>query len=283
MQEALYCQWDKERLKVLLYGTAAALPVSTLMHASVKRAFTDTNSNVIQLPQTPAGQKVVKSQRVGAISPGHPTFEAAMRSITAATPSRGAGTPGLSRYATEVAVTQAQSPACTFAARLQDVADTPPKPTVSEKPRVRLKQASGRAPMRALKLSIQQPTVASGTTDTAAIPISAASTARKLPAASKVDTTTSRSGKVATKGFSHFHSRYTFGLTPSVLLVTLLAMHDCHLCHHSAPVADCTTPQTVLQTMDPLSLTPLSFTGATAIANFCIYHKHWAAHPSLSP
>lgn len=228
MQEILHFQWDNERLKVLLYGTAAALPVSSLMHASVRRAFTDFGCDKLQLPQTPAGQKVVKSQRLGGISPGHPTFEAALRSITAATPGRGAGTPGPSRHAHEAATDKMQSPVLTFAARLQDVADSPPKPAVLDRPRTRLKQASGKVPMRAFKLSANQsaakpsligqpaaipgftgqPATARSLTGKAARTKGAVSTVYQLSATSSADRSLSVSSTASTTGFSHFHSRY---------------------------------------------------------------------------
>lgn len=205
MQEALHCQWDRERLKVLLYGTAAAVPLSTLMHDSVKSTILDVSSSVIQLPQTPSGQKFAKCQRIGGISPGHPTFEAAMRSATAVKP--GAGTPGLSRYASEAALARAQSPVDTFAARLQRVADSPPKPIVQERPRVRPKQVSGRAPMRALKLAIQQPAAASVPTGNAAVAAPAAPVKQLVPADFKADSIAARSRTAASKGFSQFHPR----------------------------------------------------------------------------
>lgn len=206
MQEALHCQWDRERLKVLLFGTAAAVPPSTLMHRdSVNSSIPDVSSSIIQLPQTPTGQKFARCQRVGGISPGHPTFEAAMRSATAVKP--GVGTPGLSRYASEAALAKAPSPVDTFAARLQRVADSPPKPVAQERPRVRPKQASGRAPMRALKLSIQQPAAASIPAGNAAIAAPAAPVLQLAPAGFRANSIAARPRTAASKGFNHFHTR----------------------------------------------------------------------------
>lgn len=206
LQDFLYCQWDKERLKVLLYGTTSALPVSSLMHASVKRALTDTSSSKPLLPQTPAGQKVVKSQRVGGISPGHPTFEAAMRSVTAATPGRGAATPGLSRYANEAPSQKAQS-ALTFAARLQDVADSPPKPAVADRPKLRMKQASGRAPMRTLTLSTDQSAAVPVVTGKVTNSVLSVPSVQQLAANRNQENRLPDRSKASSQGFSYFHSR----------------------------------------------------------------------------
>ena len=214
LQDFLYCQWDKERLKVLLYGTTPALPVSSLMHASVKRALTDTSGTEggqkPLLPQTLAGQKVVKSQRVGGISPGHPTFEAAMRSVTAATPGRGAATPGLSRYANKAASQKAQSPALTFAARLQDVADSPPKPAVADRPKLRMKQASGRAPMRTLKLSTDHSAAVQVVTGKVTKSVLSVPSVQQLAANRNQENRLPDRSKASRQGFSYFHSRCIF-------------------------------------------------------------------------
>ena len=206
LHDFLYCQWDKERLKVLLYGSTPALPVSSLMHASVKRAFADTSDSQPLLPQTPAGQKVIKSQRAGGISPGHPTFEAAMRSVTAATPGRAAATPGLSRYGGEAASHKPQSPAFTFAARLQDVADSPPKPAVADRPRLRMKQASGRAPMRTLKLSADQSAAASAVTGKVTKPVLSLPSVQQLAANRNRENRVTERSNAPSQGFRYFHS-----------------------------------------------------------------------------
>ena len=234
MQVALYFQWGSQLLKVQLFGSAPALPVSSLMHASIKSAVLDASPSHLAL--TPAGQKLMKAQRAGGISPGHPTFEAALRSIKAAPASKGANSPGLSRYAAESAPSTLQSPApSTFAARLQAAADSPPKPALLSKPRVRLKSAPGRAPMKSLQLSIGQPTAAPNAaakvkTASAKAPGAAAKITRPAAGASCATGTAAEAGSALPseqakpagqqrflhgsnaecKGFAYFHSRYGY-------------------------------------------------------------------------
>lgn len=232
MQTALYFQWGSQLLKVQLYGSAPALPVSSLMHASIKSAVSDTSP--CHLSSTPAGQKLMKAQRAGGISPGHPTFEAALRSIKAATASKNADSPGFSRYAAEAAPSTLQSPApSAFAAWLQAAADSPPKPALLSKPRVRLKSASGRAPMKSLQLSIGQPTAApdaAAKEKTVAAKASGAAAKFTRPSARAASETSAlanansalsnaqakpasqhrllQSSNAEHKGFAYFHSRY---------------------------------------------------------------------------
>ena len=159
LHETLQFLWHQEQLHVLLVGKATAPAPSALNHAAIKRSASDITSTPVKaslcLPETPTGQKVIKSQRVGGISPGHPTFEAAMRNSTTATPSRqkAESTPGPSRYAQQAASDRAAAPA--FEARLQEMADSP-NPAVPERPRVRLKRAPGTVPLRSLRLSVNQ-------------------------------------------------------------------------------------------------------------------------------
>lgn len=204
LHETLQFLWHQEQLHVLLVGKATAPAPSALMNAATKRAASDITNTPVKaslcLPETPTGQKVIKSQRLNGISPGHPTFEAAMRNSTAATPSRrqAANTPGPSRYALEAAPERA-APA--FEARLQEMADSP-KPAVPERPRVRLKRAAGTVPLRSLRLSVNQqaePAKLSGLTTLQG------STKGSARAVSMAAAGTNSQAK-ATKGFSFFHS-----------------------------------------------------------------------------
>ena len=201
LHETLQVLWHQEQLHVLLVGKATAPAPSALNHAAIKRSASDITSTPVKaslcLPETPTGQKVVKSQRLGGISPGHPTFEAAMRNSTTATPSRrqAGSTPGPSRYAIEAAPEQAAAPA--FEARLQQMAHSPTA-AVPERPRVRLKRAPGIVPLRSLRLSVNhqaEPAKLSGLTtkqgSAKAVGVAAAGT---------------NSQTKATKGFSFFHS-----------------------------------------------------------------------------
>ena len=199
LHEALQFQWHQEQLHVLLVGKATAPAPSALTNAASKRSASDI-SNIkasLCLPETPTGHKVIKSQRLGGISPGHPTFEAAMRNSSTATPSRwqAPNTPGPSRYAIEAAPERVAAPA--FEARLQEMADSP-KPALPERPKVRLKRAAGTVPLRSLRLSINQHA------EPAKLP---GPSARQGPAKAlrKAAAGTNSQAK-ATRGFSFFHS-----------------------------------------------------------------------------
>lgn len=202
LHESLQLLWNQEELHVLLVGRATAPAPSALTNAAIKRSVTDISDTPTKaslcLPETPTGQKVIKSLRLGGISPGHPTFEAALRNSTTATPSRrNAGhTPGPSRYALEAAPDRALAPAPAFEARLHEMADSP-KPALPEKPRVRLKRAAGTVPLRSLRLSFNQqaePAKPSGPTTRQA----------SAKAASKA-TASANSQAKASRGFSFFH------------------------------------------------------------------------------
>lgn len=199
LHETLQLLWNQEQLHVLLVGKAAAPAPSALVNAATKRAASDITNTPIKaslcLPETPTGQKVIKSQRLGGISPGHPTFEAAMRNSTAATPSRrqAGNTPGPSRYALE-AVPEATAVSA-FEARLQDMADSP-RPALPERPRVRLKRPAGTVPLRSLRLSVNQQ----------AEPAKLSVPSAKQGAAKAVGIAAAGSQAKATKGFSFFHS-----------------------------------------------------------------------------
>ncbi|KAA6419435.1 MAG: abnormal spindle-like microcephaly-associated protein [Trebouxia sp. A1-2] len=156
LHDSLRLLWRRTQLQVVLSGKATAPPQSALMHAAVKRTVSDISNTPFEagfaLPQTPTGQKVVKSQRVGSISPGHPTFEAALRNSTAATPSRrqaADNTLGLSRYALEAAPDTLALPAAQsqFADRLTEVAISD-QPAPPKRPQVRLKRSAGAVPLR---------------------------------------------------------------------------------------------------------------------------------------
>ena len=205
LHESLQLLWHQEELHVLLVGKATAPAPSALVNAAIKRSATDISDTPIKaslcLPDTPTGQKVFRSQRLGGISPGHPTFEAALRNSTTATPSRQrpGHTPGPSRYAPEAAPDRALAPAPAFEARLQEMADSP-KPALPEKPRVRLKRAAGTVPLRSLRLSVNQqvePAKLSGPTTR----LASAKAAGKAAAGAN-------SQAKATRGFSFFHSGY---------------------------------------------------------------------------
>ena len=190
---------------MVLVGKATMPPQSALVNAAVKRAASDVSSTPIRacpsLPETPTGQKVIKSQRVGGISPGHPTFEAAMRNSTAATPSRQrpAQTPGPSRYAIQAATDIATAPA--FETRLQGMSDSP-MALVPEKPRVRAKRAAGTVPLRSLRLSVNQQA-------------EPARPAEKLAKAARKSAADGSRQTKPTKGFSYFHSGYVMQLIES--------------------------------------------------------------------
>ena len=208
LQHSLQFLWRTSHLHVVLSGKAVAPPPSALMYAAVKRTMSDISDGPYTagsaLPQTPTGQKVVKSQRVGGISPGHPTFEAAMRNSTANTPSRrqAGDTPGLSRYALEAASNTPQ--AASFADRLKDLANSP-EPAPPARPRVRLKRTAGTAPLRSLRLSVNQQldTVPA----TAAMIKPAAALGKTAELAGRAGGVR-KAGTVSTKGFSFFHSGY---------------------------------------------------------------------------
>ncbi len=210
LQANLQFSWRKLSLPVVLSGKATAPPPSALLYANVKRTVSDFSDTPRKagsiLPQTPTGQKVVKSQRLGGISPGHPTFEAALRNSTAATPSRrrAADTPGMSRYAMEAAPDAMQ--AAPFADRLKEFADSPECiPVLSERPRLRLKRSAGTVPLRSLRLSVNQ--------QAEAMP-SRALVTKLTAAAAKPGEPSGRAGSsraqgsTAIKGFSFFHSGY---------------------------------------------------------------------------
>ena len=198
LHETLQLSWLQEQLAVVLVGQAMAPAQSALMNAAVKRSVLDIPSTPIKagpcFPETPTGQKVIKSQRVGGISPGHPTFEAAMRNSTAATPSRRrhGDTTGSSRYATWPAPDTAAAPA--FEARLQEMSGSPTA-VLPQKSRSRLKRAAGTVPLRSLRLSVNQRVE----------PAKPSGLGVKALCKAAVD------GKVHTKstnGFSFFHSGY---------------------------------------------------------------------------
>lgn len=201
LHEPLQLQWLHEQLHVLLVGRAAAPAPSALQNAAIKRSASDISGTPTKaslcLPETPTGQKVVKSQRLGGISPGHPTFEAALRNSTTAMPSRHAGhTPGPSRYALEAAPDRAAA-STLFEARLQEMADSP-KPAQPEQPRVRLKRAASILPLRSLRLSLnQQPESAK--------PPGPSTRQGLAKAVSKAGAGANSQAKV-TRGFSFFHS-----------------------------------------------------------------------------
>lgn len=188
---------------MLLVGRATAPAPSALMNAAIKRSATDVSATPskasLGLPETPTGQKVIKSQRLGGISPGHPTFEAALRNSTTATPSRqhAGHTPGPSRYALEAAPDRALAPAPAFVTRLQEMADSP-RPALPENPKARLKRAAGTVPLRSLRLSVNQqaePAKPSGPT-----------TRQASEKAMSKATAGAHSQAKATRGFSFFHS-----------------------------------------------------------------------------
>lgn len=213
LHDSLQLQWKKTRLQIVLSGKATAPPQSALMHAAVKRTVSDISNTPFEagfaLPHTPTGQKVVKSQRVGGISPGHPTFEAALRNSTAATPSRrraAEDTPGLSRYALEAAPGALALPAAQFrfADRLTEVANSP-QPVPPKRPQVRLKRSAGAVPLRSLRLSVnQQPDAMPAQ---AVLTKPAAVRGKTVEAAGRGGSSR-KAGPVATKGFSFFHSEY---------------------------------------------------------------------------
>lgn len=203
LHETLQLAWQQEQLAVVLVGRATAPAQSALMNAAVKRSVSDITSTPIKacpcFPETTTGQKVIKSQRVGGISPGQPTFEAAMRNSTAATPNRRrpGDTAGTSRYGTEAAADTAAAPA--FEARLQEMSDSP-KPALPQRPRTRLKRAAGTVPLRSLRLSVNQqeePARHSG-------PSAKEGSAKALGKAAM----DGKSQAESTKGFSFFHSGY---------------------------------------------------------------------------
>ena len=207
LHDSLHFSWRKEHLHVVLSGKATAPPPSALIHAAGKRTMSDISDTPCKagsvLPHTPTGQKVVKTQRVG-ISPGHPTFEAAMRNSTAATPSRqrAGDTPGLSRYAAEVASDGVQ--VGSFLGRIQELANSP-EAAPPERPRVRLKRCAGKVPLKSLRLSVNQQVVTEPLMSLAAKPTSAA--ARHGAPASR-NGSSGDPGKIGHQGFSFFHSGY---------------------------------------------------------------------------
>ena len=210
LHDSLHFQWKKAHLHVALSGKATAPPPSALMYAAVKRTVSDIGDTPLKansaLPHTPTGQKVVKSQRVGGISPGHPTFEAAMRNSTAATPARrrAGDTPGLSRYAIEAAPDAAQAPA--FADRLNELAGSP-KHAPPERSRVRLRRCAGTVPLRSLRISVnQQPDAAPSVTALAKPAFVSAVTKAGEPVIRAGSS--KRSGSLTSKTFSFFHSGY---------------------------------------------------------------------------
>ena len=224
LHDSLRLLWRRTQLQVVLSGKATAPPQSALMHAAVKRTVSDISNTPFEagfaLPQTPTGQKVVKSQRVGSISPGHPTFEAALRNSTAATPSRrqaADNTLGLSRYALEAAPDTLALPAAQsqFADRLTEVAISD-QPAPPKRPQVRLKRSAGAVPLRSLRLAVnQQPDVMPAQ----AVLTKPASVRGKTEAAGRGGSSR-QAGPVATKGFSFFHSEYVackLHLTESML------------------------------------------------------------------
>lgn len=213
LHDSLQLLWKKTQLQVVLSGKATAPPQSALMHAAVKRTVSDISDTPFEagfaLPQTPTGQKVVKSQRLGGISPGHPTFEAALRNSTAATPSRRRAaddTPGLSRYALEAAPKTLALPAAQpqFADRLTEVANSP-QPAPPKRPQVRLKRSAGAVPLRSLRLSVNHQ---SDAMPAQAVPTKPASARGKTVEAAGRGGSSRKAGPVATKGFSFFHSEY---------------------------------------------------------------------------
>ena len=201
LHETLEFLWHQEQLHVLLVGKATAPAPSALNNAAIKRSASDITSTPVKaslcLPETPTGQKVIKSQRLGGISPGHPTFEAAMRNSTAATPGRrqAANTPGPSRYALQASAERAAAPA--FEARLQEMADSP-QPGVPERPRMRLKRAAGTVPLRSLRLSVNQQA------EPAKLP--GPTTRQRSAKAVGIAAAGTYSQAKVTKGFSFFHS-----------------------------------------------------------------------------
>ena len=213
LHDSLQLLWKKTQLQVVLSGKATAPPQSALIHAAVKRTVSDISDTPFQagfaLPHTPIGQKVVKSQRVGGISPGHPTFEAALRNSTAATPSRRRPadvTPGLSRYALEAAPDATALPAAQlrFADRLTEVANSP-QLAPPKRPQVRLKRSAGAVPLRSLRLSVnQQPDAMPAQ----AVLTKLASVRGKTVEAASRRGSSKKAEPVATKGFSFFHSEY---------------------------------------------------------------------------
>ncbi len=236
LHDSLQLLWKKTQLQVVLSGKATAPPRSALMHAAVKRTVSDISDTPFEagfaLPHTPNGQKVVKSQRVGGISPGHPTFEAALRNSTAATPSRRRAaddTPGLSRYALEAAPDTLALPAAQFqfADRLTEVANSP-QPAPPKRPQVRLKRSAGAVPLRSLRLSVnQQPDAMPAQ----AVLTKPASVRGKTLEAAGRGGSSRKAGPVASKGFSFFHSEYVclqVHLTSSML--TNESLPSPHIC-----------------------------------------------------
>ena len=200
LQGSLQFAWRRVTLHVALSGKAVAPPPSALVYAAVKRAAADIGSSpsseLAVLPQTPTRQQIVKSRRIG-ISPGHPTFEAAMRNSTIVPPTsrhQAGNTPGLSRYATEA------MPKAYLADRREELAASPETAPVS-KPKPRLRRPVA-APLRSLKLSVNQ-----HQTDKTAHEAVAAKTANAKAASglSKAGGT-AKKGQAAHRGFSFFHS-----------------------------------------------------------------------------
>ena len=204
LHDSLQFTWRRTTLLVSLSGKAVAPPPSALMYAAVKRAASDISSTCKEgavLPATSTGQKVVKSQRLGGISPGHPTFEAAMRNSTVATSNRRqpGSTPGLSRYAVEA------MPKASLAERLEEMAASPEKAKATkERPRLRMRRP-GAAPLRSLRLSVNQQSDSVPAEGLALKPAPAAASGQNRAG------DRAKQGSKAHKGFSFFHSGYRSG------------------------------------------------------------------------
>ena len=201
LHDSLQFTWRRTTLLVALSGKAVAPPPSALMYAAVKRAASDISSTPCKegavLPATPTGQKVVKSQRLGGISPGHPTFEAAMRNSMVATTNRRqpGSTPGLSRYAVEA------MPKASLAERLEEMAASPEKAKATkDRPRLRMRRP-GAAPLRSLRLSVNQQSDSVPAEGLAVKPAAAMTAVGQNKAGDRA-----KQGFKAHKGFSFFHS-----------------------------------------------------------------------------